>query len=192
LSLVENVHRADMHPRDKARALKDLYNQCHSYERVSEETGWSVTTIRKYVQLLSLPDALQDRLGTSAGPLGVGTLSRLAGTYSGDEAIEVYDKISGFTQRIQEEILKQSDGNITTIDDLVEEAHEGAFNVRKCGGTYGCEIIRDILEHRSSMSEFQKCVLGVASRFDSSEVMRRRAREAARAFWKALATDVAE
>jgi hypothetical protein len=87
-------------------------------------------------------------VGTASGPAGVGTLARLAATFSGDEAVEVYDRISGFTQRIQEEILKRSDGDIAAVDDLVEEAHEGAFNVRRCGGSYGCEIIRDILQHR--------------------------------------------
>ncbi len=148
LSLVENVHRADMHPLDKARALKALYDQHHSYERVAHETAWSVSTIRKYIQLLALPEELQQRIGTADGPSGVGTLARLASTFSGDAAVQVFDRISGFTQRIQEEIIRRSDGNVSAIDDLVEEAQEGAFNVRRCGGSYGCQVIADILESR--------------------------------------------
>jgi ParB family chromosome partitioning protein len=192
LSFVENVHRADMNPLDKAHALKALYDQHHDYERVARETAWSVSTVRRYIRLLSLPDALQKRLGTMEGPLGIGALSRLAGAFSGDDAVEVYDKISGFTPRIQDEILKRSDGNVDKIDDLVEEAHEGAFDVRRCGGAYGCEIIRDVWEHRLNQRDFQGLVLDIASSFDASELAKRRAREAARAFWKALATNVPE
>jgi hypothetical protein len=180
-----------MHPLDKAHALKALHDQFQSYERVAQETGWSVTTIRKYLQLLSLPMELQQRLGTAGGPSGVGTLSRLAGTFSGDDAVDVYDKLSGFTQRIQDEILRRSDGDSANIDHLVEEAHEGAFNVRRCGGAYGCEIIRDVLERRLGQSDFQRLVRDVARSLDTSELASRRAREAARAFWKALAIDAA-
>lgn len=133
LSLVENVHRADMHPLDKAQALKALYERHQSYERVARETAWSVSTIRKYIQLLALPEELQERMGTADGPSGVGTLARLASTFSGDNAVQVYDRISGFTQRIQEEILKRSEGDLASIDDLVAHAQEGAFNVRRCG-----------------------------------------------------------
>lgn len=189
LSLVENVHRADMNPRDKARALQALYDRHKSYERVAKETALSVSTIRTYIQLLSLPDELQQRLGTAGGPSGVRTLARLTSTFSGDEAVEVFGRISGFTQRIQEEILKRSEGDIANIDNLVDEAQEGIFNVRRCGGAYGCEIIRDILQHRLKQSDFQNLVRDVASDFDSSELTKRRLQDAARAFWKALATD---
>lgn len=47
---------ADMHPLDKARAINALYDRYGSYERVAKETTWSASTVRKYVQLLSLPD----------------------------------------------------------------------------------------------------------------------------------------
>lgn len=187
LSLVENVHRADMHPLDKARALKALYDRHQSYDRVARESAWSVLTIRRYIQLLSLPEELQQRLSTASGPAGVGALARLASTFSGSEAVEVYERISGFTQRIQEEIIKRSDGQFDAIDTLVEEAHEGAFDVRRCGGAYGCEIIRNIVRRRLSQSDFQTLV-GQAANADALESSDTCLREAARAFWKALAT----
>ncbi len=176
-----------MHPLDKARALKALYDRHRSYERVAKESAWSATTIKKYIQLLSLPDELQHRLGTASGPSGVGMLARLASTFSSDEAIRVYERISGFTGRIQEEILQRSDGDVAAIDDLVEEAHEGAFDVRRCGGAYGCEVIRDILEHRLDQSGFQKLIDDVARNLPTSKAPDKYLQEAARAFWKALA-----
>jgi len=186
LSLVENVHRADMHPLDKARALKALYDRCQSYERVAQVSTWSAPTVRKYIKLLALPEELQQRLGTSSGPAGVGSLARLASSFSGDEAVDVYDRISGFTPRIQEEILKRSDGDIEAIDDLVEEAQEGAFNIRRCGAGYGCEIIRDIVQRRMSQSDFEKMV-GEVARSEPSDPSEESLHDAARAFWKALA-----
>jgi ParB/RepB/Spo0J family partition protein len=188
LSLVENVHRADMHPLDKARALKALHDRHGSYERVARETAWSASTIRKYIQLLTLPDELQERLGTTDGASGVGTLARLASTFSGGDAVQVYDRISGFTQRIQEEILKRSDGQLASIDVLVAEAQEGAFNVRRCGGSYGCEVIRDILQRRITQADFQGLVRQAAEDTQASEIPGNALKDAARAFWKALAT----
>jgi ParB family chromosome partitioning protein len=186
LSLVENVHRADMHPLDKAHALKALYDRCQSYERVAEISAWSVSTVRKYIKLLTLPEVLQQRLGTSGGPSGVGSLARLASTFSGNEAVNVYDRISGFTPGIQEEILKRSDGDLDVIDRLVEEAHEGAFNIRRCGASYGCGIIRDIVQRRLSQSEFEQ-IVGEVGCSDASSSSDSGVGEAARAFWKALA-----
>jgi ParB/RepB/Spo0J family partition protein len=186
ISLIENVHRADLHPLDKARALKELYDRYGSYERVSKEVAWSSSTIAKYVQLLSLPNELQERLGTKDGPAGIGTLARLAKFFKGDAAIAAYDKISGFKQTIQEQIIQKSDGDLAKIDGLVEEAQEGAFDVRRCGGRYGCEIIRDIIEGEITQSEFQTLVNEIADDLESERSMRE-LRGAARDFWKALA-----
>jgi ParB family chromosome partitioning protein len=185
LSLVENVHRADMHPLDKARALKALYERYQSYERVARVSAWSASTVRKYIQLLALPEELQQRLGTSSGTAGVGMLAQLASTFADDEAIEVYERISGFNPYIQKEILRRSDGKLDAIDDLVEEAQEGAFDVRRCGGAYGCDIIRSIAQGGLSQSEFEKLVREAA--LDDSGSSDKYVREAARAFWKALA-----
>ncbi len=54
LSLIENIHRSDMSPIDKARAYNSLFEKYHDYDKVSNETGISVVTIRKYVKLLDL------------------------------------------------------------------------------------------------------------------------------------------
>jgi len=181
LSLVENVHRADMHPIDKARALKALHDRYRSYERVAKETGLSAATVSKYVQLLSLPEELQQKISTAEGPARVSALAKLAGTFSGEEAVEVYEKISGFKQSIQEEIIKRSGGDLSRIDDLVQEAQEGAFDTRFCGGRFRCEIIRDIIEGNIKMSEFQELVREVAANM-GSELSKGTLREAARDF----------
>jgi hypothetical protein len=175
-----------MHPLDKARALKALYDRYGSYESVAKETAWSASTIRKYIQLLSLPTELQERISTTEGPAKVSALAKLATHFSGEEAIEVYEKISGFRQSIQEQIIKKSEGDISRIDELVEEAQEGAFDVRHCGGTFRCEIIRDIIQGSVSQADFQQLVSEVAENL-GSEMSKSALRGAARQFWKALA-----
>jgi ParB/RepB/Spo0J family partition protein len=186
LSLVEYVHRADMNPLDKAHALRALYDRHLSFEQVSKETSWSVPTVKKYVRLLSLPPELQAHLNSVGGTAGVGTMARLAATFSGRHAIDVFNKVSGFTQRIQEEIIKRSGGDLQAVDNLVGEAQEGAFNVRRCGGIFGCGIIRDIFLHGLSQSEFEE-IVSRAAEDKAAEFPEARLREAANAFWQALA-----
>ncbi len=186
LSLVENVHRADMNPLDKARAIKALYDRYASYDRVAKETAWSVNTVRRYIRLLDLPEELQQRISTTEGPAGVSALAKLATSFPGEEATEVYDKISGFTQPIQEEILKRSGGDIGRINDLVDQAVAGVFDKRFCGGAFRCEIIRDILEGNIKQSTFQEVVKDVAHNLQSN-LGKSHLDRASGQFWKALA-----
>lgn len=187
ISLIENVQRADMNPLDKARALKALYEQYGSYDRIARETSWSVATVKRYLSLLELPDAIQTTISTSEGPARVGALSRLAGTFKGDDAIQVFGKIGGFKQTIQEEILKRSGGDVSKIEGLVTDAMSGTFNVRMCGGRFRCEIVRDILEGDVSSEDFEALVKEVAAN-TGADVAQVELAQAAREFWSRLAT----
>lgn len=187
ISLIENVHRADLNPLDKARALRQLYDRCGSYEKVAKETSWSAQTVSKYVSLLDLPEEIQNKISTSDGAAGVGSLSKLARTFQGDEAIDVYEQISGFTQKIQTEIIKRSEGDISKIGELRGSALEGAFEIRHCGGQFKCEIIRDILEGELGMKEFEDLVQEVALNV-SAGLAEGEIKAASRGFWKSLAT----
>ena len=150
LSLIENVHRSDMSPVDKARAYKTLFTTYQDYGRVSKETGVSVPTIRKYVKLLDLAPELQERLNTSEGAVGIDAMSRLSTTFeSPDEQLEVFDSVKGFTAKMQSEIIRRSEGDIAKIPELVERAMAGEFNVTMC--QYGfCNYMSDSLKDRIS------------------------------------------
>ena len=133
VSLIENVHRADMSPLDKARAYEGIHTKFGNYNQVARETGVSVATVRKYLKLLNLAPSIRDKLTTSEGPAGVGTLSRLADTFDDpEEQEEALKQISGFNQSTQQEILKRSGGDIEKITELQELAIEGAFDTRMC------------------------------------------------------------
>ena len=132
LSLVENVHRADMNPIDKARAYRKIYDKHGDYGKVAKETGVSVSTVKRYLTLLGLTPSLQEKLTTSEGPAGVGALSKLAETFEGKRQERALEEVGTFKQNIQLEILKRSGGDLDKLSELKEEAIEGAFNLRTC------------------------------------------------------------
>jgi ParB family chromosome partitioning protein len=82
ISLVENVHRADLHPLDKGNAYQQLYEVFGTYTNVSKETGVSPSTVKRYLMLLKLSPSIQTLLSTSDGPAGICTLSLLAELFS--------------------------------------------------------------------------------------------------------------
>ncbi len=79
VSLVENVHRADMNPRDKAVAFQALLDRLGSLQAVHAETGVGIPTIKKYIQLFNLAPALQQKLAAGEAQ-STAALARLAQT----------------------------------------------------------------------------------------------------------------
>lgn len=155
ISLVENVHRADMNPRDKAVAFKALLDRFGDVQRVSRETGVSVSTIRKYIQLLDLAPRLQDELAAGEAR-NTEALARLAQRFDDpDKQVQIWRRIAGFTQNVQQEIIKRVDSSLQNLDMLVDNAAEGAFAyhvVRNC--PFDCPTIPEPLKSRvASMVE---------------------------------------
>jgi len=183
LSLIENVHRADMHPMEKAKAFQALIAKHGTYDGVAKETACSTDTIRRYLKLLELHPILQERIGTTDGPSGISAMSRLASTFSGEDQISAFNEISGFTQHVQVQILKRSEGSLERLDELVEEAQEGVFDIRRCGAR-GCQLVDDIVHGRLSEAEFGNMITA-ATRDDSA--LASSARDAATSFWRSLA-----
>ena len=150
LSLIENIHRSDMSPIDKAKAYNSLFEKYNDYDRVSKETGITIATIKKYIKLLDLDPRLQEKLSNSEGVVGIDAMSKLASTFnSPDEQLEAFEAIKGFKGKTQNEILKQSGGDISKVPGLVERAMEGEFDVTMCH--YGfCNRMSDKLKERIS------------------------------------------
>lgn len=143
ISLVENVHRADMNPIDKANALNSLLDHHNKdFGKVAKETGIGVQTIKRYICLLELPEELRQRLSTAEGPAKVQAMALLVKTFPDKaEMLEVYTKMAGFTQQVQTEIMKQSGGDFSKIEGLVELAHQGVFHTVACHGVHTCAFV---------------------------------------------------
>ena len=145
ISLVENVHRADMNPFDKACAYQKIYEKYKDYNNVAKETGVSVSTIRKYLTLLNLSPSIQEKLTTAEGAAGISALAKIAETFDPEEQEDVLDRIGGFKQQIQLEMIKRSGGDLEKLEELREQALEGAFDTRLCKGLDECQFIPDEL-----------------------------------------------
>lgn len=141
ISLIENVHRADMNPIDKARAYQKIYEKYKDYNKVAKETGVSISTIKKYLTLLNLSPSIQEDLTTANGPAGIGTLSKMAEIFAPEEQEAVVNRIGGFKQQIQLEMIKRSGGDLSKLDGLRTQALEGAFDTRVCRGLDECSFI---------------------------------------------------
>lgn len=142
VSLVENVHRADMNPRDKAVAFKHLIEMLGSVQAASRETGVGESTIRKYVQLLALSPALQDSLAAGETK-NTQALAKLAQKFTDtDEQESVWERISGFRQDIQLDVIGRVENDLGNLEELVNQATEGGLGyriVRNC--PYDCPTI---------------------------------------------------
>jgi len=149
ISLVENVHRADMNPRDKAIAFKTLLDNLGDLQSVSRETGVGVQTIRKYIQLLGLATELQDQLAAGETK-NTQALANLAQRIKEpEEQVHVWENIEGFNQGVQQEIIKRLEPDLSNLKDLKDKATEGSFGykiVHNC--PYDCSTIPDALKEQ--------------------------------------------
>lgn len=133
VSLIENVHRADMNPMDKARAYQAIYAKHESVQLVAKETGVSLSTVRRYLSFVNLTPSIQEEISMSGGFASVETLSLLASTFPQEEQEEVLEQIRGLSTPIQQRIIRESGGDLDKIPELVERATEEALNMRWCG-----------------------------------------------------------
>jgi len=135
ISLAENLHRADMNPNDKISALTALLGRLGDERAVSEVTSLSVSTIRKYVQMQALAPELREQL--AAGETrSTEALSRLARTFQEPEKqVEIWERIQGFTQDVQQDVIKRLNSDLDNLDEIVNRAVEGGLGyhvVRNC------------------------------------------------------------
>lgn len=149
ISLVENVHRADMNPRDKAVAFKHLIELLGGVPAASRETGVGQATIRKYVQLLDLAPTLQESLAAGESK-NTQALAKLAQRFDDHDQQELlWNRISGFRQDIQLDVLSRTEPDLGNLDELVNEATEGNLGysiVRNC--PHDCPTIPAALKHQ--------------------------------------------
>jgi len=66
-ALLENFQREDLNPVERGRAIKELLAM-FSWEQVSKTLGVSESTLRRYLELLELPEAVQAELISASAP----------------------------------------------------------------------------------------------------------------------------
>jgi ParB family chromosome partitioning protein len=134
LSLAENVHRAEMGPMDKARALATLLESAGTSAAVARLTGLSLTTVRKYLALTRLPPSLQAEVTTRQGPAGVGAMAQLATSFREPAAMEAaWGQVRGFDGATAGRVLRRSGGDQDALAAAVDVAIEEQFDRPVCG-----------------------------------------------------------
>ena len=132
VSLVENVHRAEMNPIDKAQAYQAILDHYGNVGDVSRRAGVTVQTVRKYLYLLNLAPSIRGGLRPGQGPAGISAMSRLAQMFPPEQQEEALSLIDGFRQDIQIKIITASGGDLGELAALRTQAMEGAFDTRAC------------------------------------------------------------
>ncbi len=147
LSLVENVHRADMNPHDKAVAFKALLDRLGDIQKVSDETGIGSATVKKYLKLLSLAPELQQKLADGDAK-HTEAMMRLSQRFEDSKKqVEVWDSIDGFTQDVQIAVIKRIEPGLQNLQAVVNQAAAGSFTVvsnRRC--PFDCSEIPEALK----------------------------------------------
>ncbi len=78
LALVENIHRSDLNPVERARAYRQLQQRYNlSHDQIADRVGEDRVSVTNYMRLLALPNELLDHL--AAGRLTVGHAKVLLG-----------------------------------------------------------------------------------------------------------------
>jgi len=90
-ALLENLQREDLNPIERARAIKELLGFM-SWGQVSKTLGVSENTLRRHLDLLELPEQVQQELISASEP-GDGSFTeghaRLLRSFNGDAAIQL-------------------------------------------------------------------------------------------------------
>jgi ParB family chromosome partitioning protein len=134
VSLTENVHRADMHPLDKARAFEALLRTEGGVAGVARRTGVSEATVRRYLALRRLSPELQARVTTHGGPAGVGAMAELAARFDDPTAMgAAWDRVRGLTGGAAQEALRRSGGDLGALDREITRVIQEEFGRPVCG-----------------------------------------------------------
>lgn len=79
LALIENIHRADLNPVDRARAYRTMQDRYGlSHEAIGERMGEDRATVSNYIRILELGDDILSLV--ASGDLGIGHAKALLGS----------------------------------------------------------------------------------------------------------------
>ena len=146
VSLVENVHRADMTPMDKTTAIKSLFERLGSVKKVSQQVNLGAATVKKYLSLDGLSDSLKASL--EAGDVkNTEVLSSLAKKFDDPAKQEqVWSQIKGFRSEQQKNIIKHTMEDLDNLGEEIGWATSQTFEHLQMVGDHEVVIPIDLLK----------------------------------------------
>lgn len=107
-ALVENIHRADLNPIEKAQGFKEYLERFSmSHDQLAQRLGLARTTITNLVNLLELTPEVQD--GVRVGQISEAHAKLLKGVKSKERQISLYKQIvaMGLSVKATETLVRQ-------------------------------------------------------------------------------------
>jgi ParB family chromosome partitioning protein len=110
LALVENIHRTELGPLERASAYRDLMDRFNlTQEQVAEKVGEPRATIANYLRLLDLCDEVQAHIASGRLTFGhAKVLAGLAGDVARQAALAKAAVQRGLSVRALEELVEQA------------------------------------------------------------------------------------
>jgi ParB family transcriptional regulator, chromosome partitioning protein len=107
-ALVENIHRTDLNPIEKAHGFKDYLDRFKiSHEQLAQRLGLARTTVANLVNLLDLEPEVQDGLRTNQ--ISEGHAKLLKGVKDRERQLSIYRQIvaQGLTLKATEPLVRE-------------------------------------------------------------------------------------
>lgn len=124
LALVENIHRKDLNPLEKAEAFRALANQMGiSHEEIGNELSLDRSTVTNFLRLLSLPDDLKEAI--RKGDISLGHAKALLSLDEASEQRKLYKQIK--TERLsvrstEKQVSKEKDMFTKDLESQLQES----------------------------------------------------------------------
>lgn len=131
-ALIENIHRADLNPIEKAHGFKDYLERfALNHEQLAQRLGLARSTITNLVNLLDLPPEIQD--GLRVNQITEAHAKILKGIKNRDKQMSLYKQIValGMSVKATEQLLReQKQESEADADGQAEPAIEKTAHVR--------------------------------------------------------------
>jgi ParB family chromosome partitioning protein len=136
LALIENIHRDDLNPIEKAGAYRRLMEECGlTQQELSDRIGKSRTAVANQLRLLTLPASIQDMI--KAGKLTEGHARALLSLPTEEQMIELAGKIASDSLSVRdvEQRTKKKPRQQTTQRQVRPEIADIESQLREMLGT---------------------------------------------------------
>src|SRR5207253_822112 len=91
-ALIENIHRADLNPMEKAHGFKEYLTRFHmTHDQLAARLGMARSTVTNLIALLDLPAEVQNAIGS--GLISTGHAKLLKGVEGGDKQMALFKEI---------------------------------------------------------------------------------------------------
>jgi len=183
LALVENIHRTDLNPLERATAYRELIDRFGlTQQQVAEAVGEPRTTIANHVRLLELPDEVQNLIAEGAlsfghakvlaGLAGKGELQSRLGRKAAKDELSVRElealiveaaAADGITVVVEPKAKPTKSAHLTDVERQLTEAIGTKVHIRPARKKHSGKLVVDYY----SLDDFDRIVAALGVQLES-------------------------